>query len=88
LKGRFGNEKGFVDAIIVLIRSTTWRCGRLERLIVERLCSRHAMLGTRETPINDVLQSLKLTGRKKNEFWDAVKRLERRNIIKILKLVN
>jgi hypothetical protein len=46
------------------------------------------MLGTREMPIKDILQSLKLTGRKKNELLDAVKRLERRNIIKILKLVN
>jgi hypothetical protein len=46
------------------------------------------MLETGQMPVNNILQSLKLTGRKKNEFLDAVKRLERRNIIKIVKLVN
>jgi hypothetical protein len=88
LKGKLGNEKSVVKAIVVLIRYTTWRCGKLERLIVKHLYSRHTMLGTREMPINDILQSFKLTGRRKSELLDAVKRLERRNIIKILKLVN
>lgn len=81
-------EKGLVKAIVVLIRNTTWRCGRLERLIVKHLHSRHAVLGKPEMPINDMLSSFKLTGKKKNEFLDAIKRLERRNIIRILKLVS
>lgn len=81
-------EKKLVRAIVVLIRNTTWRCGRLERLIVKHLHRKHAMLGTPEMPISDMLQSLKLTGKKKNEFLDALKRLERRNIIRILKFVN
>jgi hypothetical protein len=88
LKAKLGYEKTVVKAIVVLIRNTTWRCGKLERLIVEHLYDRHTMLGTREMPINDILQSLKLTGRKRDEFLDAVKRLERRNIIKILQIVN
>jgi hypothetical protein len=82
------SEKKLVKAIVVLIRNTTWRCGRLERLIVRHLYRKHAMFGKPEMPINDMLRSLKLTGKKKNEFLDAVKRLERRNIIRILKLVN
>jgi hypothetical protein len=78
------SNKKLVRAIVVLIRNTTWRCGRLERLIVRHLHNKHAMFGKPEMPINDMLQSLKLTGRKKNEFLDALKRLERRNIIRIL----
>jgi hypothetical protein len=78
------SNKKLVRAIVVLIRNTTWRCGRLERLIVRHLHNKHAMLGKPEMPINDMLQSLRLTGRKKNEFLDALKRLERRNIIRIL----
>jgi len=35
-------------------------------------------------PIKDMLQNFKITGKKKNEFLDALKRLERRNIIRIL----
>jgi predicted nucleic-acid-binding protein len=81
-------ERRLVKTIVVLIRNTTWRCGKLERVIVKHLYNKHTLLGKTEMPINDILQSLKLTGKKKNEFLDAVKRLERRNIIKILKFVN
>lgn len=80
-----GHEQKLVKAIVVLIRNTTWRCGRLERLIVEHLGNRHPMLGKPEMPLGDMLRNFKLTGKKKNEFLDAVRRLERRNIIRILK---
>ena len=83
-----GREKKLVKAIVVLIRNTTWRCGRLERLIVKHLHNKRAMLGTPQMPVNDILLSLKLTGKKKNEFLDALKRLERRNIVRILKFTN
>lgn len=79
-KGKFGR------AIIVLIRNTTWRCGKLERLIVSHLLHRKTGFGKSEMPLNEMLQSFSLTGKKKNEFLDALKRLERRNIIRILKL--
>ncbi|MGQ9506976.1 MAG: hypothetical protein ACUVTB_03835 [Candidatus Bathycorpusculaceae bacterium] len=38
-------------------------------------------------PIKDMIQSFNLTGKKKNEFLDALRRLERRNIIRILTIV-
>jgi hypothetical protein len=80
-KGKFGR------AIIVLIRNTTWRCGKLERLIVNHLLHRKTVgFGKSEMPLNEMLQNFSLTGKKKNEFLDALKRLERRNIIRILKL--
>jgi hypothetical protein len=88
LTGSKGTEKKLIKAIVVLIRNTTWRCGKLERSIVKHLHNRHAMLGNPQIPVNDILLSLKLTGKKKNEFLDALKRLERRNIVKILKLGN
>lgn len=82
------SEKKLVKAIVVLIRNTTWRCGRLERLIVKHLYNKNVVFGKPEMPVNDILLNLKLTGKKKNEFLDAIKRLERRNIIRILRLVN
>lgn len=72
-----------VKAIVVLIRNTTWRCGRLERLIVSYLYRRNTSLGRAEMPVKDMIQSFRLTGKKKNEFLDAIRRLERRNIIRI-----
>ena len=85
---RRGETKRLVKAIVVLIRNTTWRCGKLERLIVKHLYKRNAGFGKPEMPIKDMLHNFKLTGKKKNEFLDALRRLERRNIIRILNIVN
>jgi hypothetical protein len=54
--------------IIVLIRNTTFRCGKLERPIMEHLYRKYRTLGTREIPVSDIFQSLELLGRKKNEL--------------------
>ena len=81
-----GEEKEtqrLVKAIVILIRNTTWRCGKLERLIVKNLCRRNASLGKPGMAVKDMIQSYKLTGKKKSEFLDALKRLERRNIVRI-----
>jgi hypothetical protein len=77
-------EKKLVRAIVVLIRNTTWRCGKLERSIVKHLHSRHTLFGKSEMPVNDILNNFNVTGKKKSEFLDALRRLERRNIIRIL----
>ncbi|MEM1563992.1 MAG: hypothetical protein QW161_04895 [Candidatus Bathyarchaeia archaeon] len=76
----------FRKAIVVLIRNTTWRCGKLERLIVRHLHKESTGLGKPGTPLTDMLQSFRLSGKKRNEFLDAIKRLERRNIVKILSM--
>jgi hypothetical protein len=81
-----GEEKEtqrLVKAIVILIRNTTWRCGKLERLIVKNLCRRNASLGKPGMPVREMIQSYRLTGKKKSEFLDALKRLERRNIVRI-----
>jgi hypothetical protein len=78
-----GDGRNFVKAIVILIRNTTWRCGKLERLIVRNLCRRRAGLGKAGMPIMEMIQSFRLGGKKKSEFLDALKRLERRNIVRI-----
>ena len=83
-----GDTQRLVRAIVVLIRNTTWRCGKLERSIVKNLYKRNEGFGKPEMPVNDMLQNFKLTGKKKNEFLDAIRRLERRNIVRILRIVN
>jgi hypothetical protein len=55
---------------------------------VKHLYKRHGGFGKPEMPIKDMLQNFKLTGKKKNEFLDAIRRLERRNIVRILRIVN
>jgi len=88
IRRKNGETQKLVRAIVVLIRNTTWRCGRLERLIVKNLYKRKVGFGKQEMPIKDMLQNFNLTGKKKNEFLDAIKRLERRNIVRILSIVN
>jgi len=83
-----GDTQRLVKAIVVLIRNTTWRCGKLERLIVRHLGRNNKYFGRREMPVKEMLQNFKVTGKKKNEFLDAIKRLERRNIVRILNLVS
>jgi len=83
---RKNGEKKLVKAIVVLIRNTTWRCGKLERSIVRHLYRRNASLGKPEMAIKDMLKNFSLTGKKKNEFLDAIRRLERRNIVRILNI--
>ena len=85
---RNSETKRLVRAIVILIRNTTWRCGKLERLIVKHLYKRNEGFGKPEMSITDMLKNFKLTGKKKNEFLDAIRRLERRNIIRILRIVN
>ena len=70
-------------SMAVLLRNTTWKCGRLERLVVKNLQSHFVREGKAWSNIRDMLSQFKLQGKQKNEFFDALRRLERRRIIKI-----
>ena len=86
LRRRKATEQTLVQTIVVLIRNTTWRCGKLEKSIVKHLYKRHVNFGKPSMSIRDIMQNLNVTGKKKDECLDAIKRLEKRNIVKILPL--
>jgi len=71
-----------IRAIAILLRNTTWKCGRMERLVVNYLRRQIQRCGRAQTPVKDMLQYFKLTGKQKSEFFEAIKRLEKRQIIK------
>ena len=79
-------EQTLVQTIVVLIRNTTWRCGKVEKSIVRHLYKRHRNFGKPGVSMGDIMKNLNLTGAKKDECIDAIKRLEKRNIVKILPL--
>ena len=83
-RGRKSNEQTLVKTIVILIRNTTWRCGKLERSIVRHLHKRHENFGKSEVPIKDMMRTLNLAVEKRNEFLDALRRLEKRNIIRLM----
>jgi hypothetical protein len=72
-----------ISALAVLLRNTTWKCGRVERLVVGYLGDQVRRFGRPRTPVNDMLQHFSLKGKQKSEFFDAIKRLEKRRIIRI-----
>ena len=85
-KRHITREQTFFHTIVVLIRNTTWRCGKVEKSIVRHLCKRHRNFGKLGMSMDDLLKNLNFTGAKKDECIDAIKRLEKRNIVKILTL--
>jgi len=72
-----------IRSIAVLIRNTTWKCGKIERLVVKYLQGRLLNYGAPRTSIKDMLQHFKLRGKQRSEFFDALRRLEKRRIIRI-----
>lgn len=85
LTGRKSSEtQRLIRAIVILVRNTTWKCGKLERSIVGYLNRRTRGLGKPQMTVNDMIHNFKVTGKKKNEFLDALRRLERRKIVRIL----
>ena len=82
-RGRKSNEQTLVHTIVVLMRNTTWRCGKLEKSIVKHLYKRHEGFGKPGVSVKEIMLNLNITGEKKDECLDALRRLEKRNIIKI-----
>jgi len=72
-----------IKAITVLLRNTTWKCGKVERLVVNYSRKQFTSGGRARIPVREMLQHFRLSGKRKSEFLDAIKRLEKRRIIKI-----
>jgi hypothetical protein len=87
-RGRKTNEQTLVQTLVVLMRNTTWRCGKLEKSIVKHLYKRHENFGRPEITVKDIMVNLNITGEKKDECLDALHRLEKRNIIKMVTIAS
>jgi len=83
LPERHMSEQTIARQFAILIRNTTWRCGKLEKSIVKHLHKKRENLGKTGIPVSDMMHNLDLTGEKKNEFLDALRRLEKRHIVRL-----
>jgi hypothetical protein len=72
-----------IRSMAILLRNTTWKCGRVERLIVDHLQIQIRRCERPRISVKEMLQYLKFNGKQKSEFLDAIKRLEKRRIIRI-----
>jgi len=85
-RSKKAKEQTLVRTIVVLIRNTTWRCGKLEKSIVNHLYKKNKNFGKTDVSVGDIIQNLDLKGQRKDECLDALKRLEKRNIVKLFML--
>jgi hypothetical protein len=77
-------SNGVFGAFVVLLRNTTWKCGEVERLIVNYLRRQLKQCGYNQSSIEDIVEHFESKGKKEQQFFEAVERLENRGIIKIV----
>jgi hypothetical protein len=73
-----------LKAFVVLLRDTTWKCGTVERLVVNYLQLQFQQCGRTQSSVKDMLEHFKLKEKQQHPFLEAMERLERRGIIKIV----
>jgi len=77
------------NTLIKLIRFSTWKCGHIERAILETIASFLASTrdGSKPIPAKLILERLMMAGEFNTvEVVRALKRLEHRRILKIMKI--
>lgn len=72
-----------VNAFVVLLRDTTWKCGVVERLVVNYLRKQFPRCGYIQTSVKDMMEHFKMN-EEDHRFFEAMDRLEKRGIIKIV----
>jgi hypothetical protein len=77
-------SKRVVKAFVVLLRNTTWKCGTVERLVVNYLRRQIQQYGYRRSSIKDLLEHFEVQETQHHRFFEAMERLEKRGIIKIV----
>ena len=76
-------SQSVADAFVILLRNTTWKCGKVERLIINYL-RRQLQRGKSQSLIKDIVEHFKLKGKQEQQFFEAAERLETRGLIKIV----
>lgn len=83
LRGSKERTQSMMRSIVILLRNTTWKCGKIERMVVNYLLHQFHKCGRLGVPIKEMLQHFELRGKQKSEFLDAIKRLEKRRILRL-----
>jgi hypothetical protein len=80
-RGRLPKEKArrFYNSTVRLLRYTTWKCGRIERAIVNYLRVKLSRSGEAKATVKEILQASPV----RKEALYALRRLQARRSIKI-----
>ncbi|MCD6530557.1 hypothetical protein J7L06_09815 [Candidatus Bathyarchaeota archaeon] len=83
MRGSKERTRRMMESMAVLLRNTTWKCGKIERMVVNYLSLQLQKCGRIAVPVREMLQHFKFRGKRKSEFLDAIQRLEKRRILKV-----
>jgi hypothetical protein len=73
-----------LEAFVVLLRDTTWKCGVVERLVVNYLRRQVKRCGCTGSSVKEMLEHFRLNEKGNHRFLEALERLEKRGIVKIV----
>ena len=77
-------SKQMIKSVVVLLRNTTWKCGNVERLVVEYLRGRKQNGDFSRSSIKHMFEHFEVDETQHQRFFDAIERLEKRGIIKVI----
>lgn len=72
------------EPTVILLRRTTWKCGKVERLVINYLQKRLRQFGHTRSPVKDMLEHFESQDMQHCQLLEAMERLEKRNIIRIV----
>ena len=67
-----------IKAFVILLRNTTWKCGVVERCVVNYLRRQ------KHSSVKDMLEHFEVKEAQHHRFFEAMERLEKRGIIRVM----
>ena len=77
-------SKRMIKSFVVLLRNTTWKCGSVERLVVDYLRGRKQNGDFSHSSVKHMFEHFDVDETQHQRFFDAIERLEKRGIIKVI----
>ena len=77
-------SKRMIKSFVVLLRNTTWKCGNVERLVVDYLLGRKQDGRFSHSSVKHMFEHFEVDETQHQRFFEAIARLEKRGIIKVI----
>lgn len=79
-----GIQSRFFEPTVILLRRTTWKCGKVERVVINFLQKRSHKSGQTQSPVKEIVEHFESQNMHQNQLFEAMERLEKRNIIRVV----
>jgi hypothetical protein len=79
-----GIQSRFVEPTVILLRRTTWKCGKVERVVINFLQKKSKQPGQIQSPVKEIMEHFESQNMQQSQLFEAMERLEKRNIIRVV----